>query len=185
MPRMKLAVVLFWALLSILALTAAAGTPAIAHAQAANPSLAWYQDHWIDLSKSWETATACNVQPDGTTCYRTEAQMNAAIGPTATSHFSPAVTCGSALHLYDGTSFTGTSISFSSRLTVINLSTYGFDNLTSSYKIGACAADFYSGSNLTGTLYPGNTSANASATSMLSGWDNSIYYMLDDEGGGA
>lgn len=55
----------------------------------------------------------------------------------------------------------------------IGLSGYGFDNVTSSYQVGGCAATFYDTAGGTGT-YPGSTGAGASASSMVSGWDNRI-----------
>jgi hypothetical protein len=61
-----------------------------------------------------------------------------------------------------------------SRGAYINLSTYGFDNDTSSYKVGACASYFYDGAGGGTPLYPGTTTANSSATSMLTGWDNRV-----------
>lgn len=82
--------------------------------------------------------------------------------------------CGSSLRLYDGTSYTGASLFLNSRAVVHNLANFGFDNRTSSYQIGACDSDFFSGSNGSGSVYPGNTNAGASATSMLSGWNNVV-----------
>ena len=57
---------------------------------------------------------------------------------------------------------------------VLNLSTYGFDNDTSSYRVGACASTFWAGASGSGSVYPGPTGANASASSMLSGWNNVV-----------
>jgi hypothetical protein len=42
--------------------------------------------------------------------------------------------------------------------------------------VGACAAHLYSG--IQSGLYPGNTAANAQASSMQSGWDNTISSVL-------
>ena len=88
------------------------------------------------------------------------------------------------LKLYRSSSYGGSVLQLTARLVVINLASYGFDNDTSSYKIGACSAGFY---DTTGgaTQYPGNTGANVTSPSMLSGWDNRVgsVYMLGVMGG--
>jgi hypothetical protein len=143
-------------------------------------SLATFEGHQIDLAQGWGEATACAVTDAGTTCYRSEAEMDSAIAPptatTSTGGAATAAACSSSLRLYDGTSFTGTVLSLSTRGSLLTLSTYGFDNKTSSYKVGACAAVLYSG--IQSGTYPGNTAANAQATSMQSGWDNVISSVL-------
>lgn len=148
-------------------------------------SLATFEGQQIDLTQGWGDATACAVTDTGTTCYRTEAEMDTAlatptpastVGESSGATVTMASACSSSLRLYDGTSFTGSVVSFSTRGTLISLSSYGFDNKTSSYKVGACAAILYSGIQ-TGT-YPGNTAANAQASSMVSGWNNVISSVL-------
>jgi hypothetical protein len=76
--------------------------------------------------------------------------------------------------LYRSTSYGGAVLQLTTRYTYINLSGYGFDNDTSSYRVGACAAYFYDGTNGGGSVYPGSTGAGVSASSMVSGWDNRI-----------
>ena len=105
--------------------------------------------------------------------------MDAAIGamPAVSSTTGPRATlaaCSSSLRLYDGASFTGTVLAFVSTGTLINLSTYGFSNMTTSYKVGNCSALFYDGANGSGTQYPGNTTANSQAPAMVLGWNNRI-----------
>ncbi|MEP7114467.1 MAG: hypothetical protein ABI862_14470 [Ilumatobacteraceae bacterium] len=136
-------------------------------ASAARPNgvLATFEGRTIDLSQSWGEARACNIASTGAACYRSEAQMDdaldAMLGTVVTA------TCSTSVRLYDGTSFGGTVVNISTTGALVSLSTVGFDNLTSSYKIGACAAKLYSG---IGTgLYPGNTAANSQATAMVSG----------------
>jgi len=140
--------------------------------------IASFEGQQIDLSKDWGDAQACVIAPDGARCYRTEREMDAAEGdPAAQAAPSGGVValaaCSSSVRLYDGTSYSGNVLQLTTRGVYHNLASLGFDNLTSSYKIGACSARFYdttSGS----TLYPGSTIANASATSMLSGWNNRV-----------
>ncbi|MFL6042074.1 MAG: hypothetical protein ACJ740_11810 [Gaiellales bacterium] len=144
--------------------------------------IAEFEGSTINLAEGWGDANACSVTADGTTCYRTEAEMDAAVAATAStaarlSHeIGPLGVCSTSLRLYDGTSFDGQVVSFTTTGSLITLSSYGFDNKTSSYKVGACAATLYSG--IQTSPYPGNTGAGAQATSMLSGWDNTISSVL-------
>jgi hypothetical protein len=59
-------------------------------------------------------------------------------------------------------------------MTYINLSTYGFDNITSSYQVGACGSTFYDGASGVAPTYPGPTGANAASATMLTSWDNRV-----------
>lgn len=162
--------------LSLVALVATVPTTAMATNPAdVGKSLAWFEDHWIDLAVDWEDATACDVGPDLSICFRTEAELDDYLGSASRSGAAELLsTCGSTLRLYDGTSYSGTVISLSIRNTTHNLSSYGFDNRTSSYRVGACDTDFFSLSNLGGSVYSGNTSAYAQSSSMLSGWNNVV-----------
>ena len=137
---------------------------------------AWLEDHWIDMATGWEDAVACSVEPTGNTCYRTMAAFNAVIVPASLTGLVALAqsNCSSSVRLFDGTSYTGSMLSLSLRSMNINLSTYGFDNATSSYKIGACDSEFYYSANGGGAVYPGNTSAGAQASSMVTGWSNQV-----------
>lgn len=139
-------------------------------------SQARFEGRWIDLSKDWEGATACTIDAAGSVCFRTEAQLDAYLAAPVASVADVAITstCSSSLRLYDGTSYSGSVLNLSVQYTFINMSTYGFDNRTSSYKVGACASVFYSGASGGGSLYPGNTAAFAQSATMLSGWDNAV-----------
>lgn len=137
--------------------------------------IAWFDGQWIDLSEGWGAATACTSDGVTTTCFRSESEMDRAIGAIASSFtVVPLASCASSLRLYRSTSFGGAVLQLTTRGVYINLSAYGFDNDTSSYKVGACASYFYDGANGGSPLYPGATGANSSATSMLSGWDNRV-----------
>ena len=133
--------------------------------------IASFEETTFDMTRGWGVATACNVTDNGTTCYRTESEMNKAIASTPGAS-SRAANCSSSLRLYDGTGHTGQVISITTRSTVVSLAGYGFNNRTSSYKVGACSARLYNG--IGTSQYGGNTSAYASATSMASGWNNVI-----------
>lgn len=132
--------------------------------------VASFEGATFDMSKGWGDASACHVTDTTVICYRSEAAMDRAVGESSAS--SRSANCSTSLRLYDGTSYTGAVISLSTRQSVLSLSAYGFDNRTSSYRVGACSANLYNG--LGTSQYPGNTSVNASATSMASGWNNVI-----------
>jgi len=162
--------------LSLFALVATVPTTVVAtNIDDAVTGVAWFEDHWIDLAIDWEDATACDVGADLSICFRTEAELDDYLGSASRTGAAALLsTCGSTLRLYDATSYSGTMISLSIRNTTHNLSSYGFDNKTSSYKVGACDTDFFSLSGLGGSVYPGNTSSFAQASSMLSGWNNVV-----------
>lgn len=87
---------------------------------------------------------------------------------------SAQVACSSSLRLYDGTGYGGAVLNLSSRSTWLNLSTWGFDNRTSSYRIGACSSNLADYTGGGGSWYPGSASAGAQSSSMQTGWNNRI-----------
>jgi hypothetical protein len=130
-----------------------------------------------NASFAWSGAEACDVSAAGVACYPSEADMDAALAARRQQAPTTSTTsCSASVRLYDGTSFTGSVLNLSTRGVVISLGTYGFDNMTSSYAVGPCAAKFYSGFG-TG-LYPGATGAFNAATAMVSGWNNVISSVL-------
>jgi hypothetical protein len=155
-----------------------------------NPSEAIFEDVELDLGESWGDASACIELGDRTECFRSEQELLAAHpaysvtgghvrSARATSaptdgEITPMATCSTSLRLYRSTGFTGGTLVLTTRAVVLNLSTYGFDNDTSSYRVGACASTFWAGASGSGSVYPGPTGANASASSMLSGWNNVV-----------
>lgn len=155
----------------------------------AERSIAKFEGRDIDLSKSWEDATACWVHQDlSVTCYRTEAELDVAVAleqPTemlteasaglgegfARANGFRAYSCSTSARLYKGSFYSYSLLYISSRHTWINMSWFGFDNTVSSYKIGACSMVFRSGSYGGGSTYWGGTSAWTWKSSMGS-WDN-------------
>lgn len=150
--------------------------PGVARSDAASgaepSSSATYHGRQIDLSRSWEGAAACWIAESANTCYDTAAEMRAAMDDSVglARGIVPLLTCGSSLVLYQNGGFAGNALALSTRSTMISLSTYSFSAITSSYTIGSCNASFFDAS----STYPGTTSAGASASSMVSGWDNRI-----------
>jgi hypothetical protein len=152
-----------------------------------DPTHTWFEGAEIDLSKSWGEANACMVFDDHTECFRTEAEMLEAYTdePRAATQdsrssakaevgFSVQSTCSTTLRLYRLTGYGGQVLMLATRGVFTNLSNYAFDNDTSSYRVGACSSTFYAGTGGGGSVYGGNTWANAVSASMLSGWDNTV-----------
>ena len=182
--------------LAVAVLTAAVATIPAASATAAgvttstfevtapgNPDAALYDGTTIDLSEGWGTARACAELGSVTECYDSLAELLTAHPelalPDATVtaggsglRASLLVDCATTLRLYNGTSYTGTVLILSTRNIILNLSSYGFDNLTSSYRVGACASNLYTGSNAGGSFI--TVGANTQAASMPSGFNNTV-----------
>jgi hypothetical protein len=138
----------------------------------------------FDLTQGWGKASACVVwaSDELVECFSTEAELTARSsqdnGYRPSEAENPAgasSTCSSALKLYDGTSYTGSALYLYARTTWLNLSTYGFANRTSSYKVGGCATYFADYPNGGGSWYPtSSTQAWDLASSMISGWNNRV-----------
>lgn len=135
-----------------------------------NASLARFEGGWIDLRKGWGEARACLVPSDGPIeCFRTAFEIS-----QREAILTPGVNCSNPLRLYDGLSRTGQMVSVSARGVWVNLSTLNFDNKTSSYSVGACAAEMASGPGGGGSLYSGCLSPGCIVNSMGSGWNNVV-----------
>lgn len=167
------------ALITSLAFTAAA--PVIASVSKTGPSMASFEGGYLDLRNGWGQATACTSDGVTTECFRTEKELDQYLTQVASPDWSQALgevgiqsVCSTTLRLYSGTSFGGSVLALSTRLAFVNLSAFSFDNVASSYRVGACSSTLYDGASGGAPTYPGGTSAGASATSMLSGWDNRV-----------
>lgn len=137
--------------------------------------IASFEGAWINLAEGWGDATACTSDGFTTQCFPTEQAMDATTSARVLStQIVPQASCASSLRLYRSTAFGGAVLQLSTRSVYINLSSYGFDNDTSSFKVGACDSYFYDGASGGTPLYTGTTTANSSATSMLTGWDNRV-----------
>ncbi|HEY4331868.1 MAG TPA: hypothetical protein VGM78_04840 [Ilumatobacteraceae bacterium] len=156
------------------------------------PGNASFEGHTINLADGWGDAKACAVTADGVQCYTSEAEMDAALASEAADAseglglqaniaglsidltVSPLATCSTNLKLYDGTSYGGIMVSVASAGTYVNLASFGFDNMTSSYKVGSCYVDMFSSASGGGSIYPGATSPGTSSPSMIAGWNNVV-----------
>lgn len=172
-----------------------AGVPAYAvsgsdsSGQSGARTAARYGDRVIDLARGWEDAGACVVWPemlDKPECFDTEAEMNlrigeletgmaASVGSSTGTRATSGSSCASYLRLYDGIWYTGAVLYLRGRGRWFNLVDYGFDQRTSSYRIGACSARFADWVSGGGSWYPTSlTEAYDTAPTMLSGWDNDV-----------
>ena len=171
-----------------LPLTLAAG-PAGAVAPvttSADPSLASYDGHTIDLDDgSWDGAGACSSDGRTTQCFDTEAELDAWVASTPTASPAPlsgssslvrtaaVLTCSSSLRLYKDGGFGGRVLYLSSRGLWFNLASYGFNNITSSFVVGGCTVYLADGTNGGGSWYPGGY-ANSVVPVLASGWNDRI-----------
>lgn len=136
--------------------------------------VASFEGGWIRLADGWGEANACTIDDSGARCYRSEAEMDKAESGNAGRPASVLADCATpGVRLYRSSSYAGQVLQILTRFTYVSLVPAGFDNDTSSYKIGACTSDFYDTST-GGTSYPGSTAAGVSSPSMSSGWDNRI-----------
>ncbi len=150
--------------------------------------IATFGDETLDLSKDWGDARACMVleeAPDEPECFRSEAEMDVRLTDVgrgdetrryaSIGQKSAFANCWSSLRLYDGGWYTGQVLYLSTRNAWLNLSNYGFNQKTSSFKIGACdsyLADFNNGG---GAWYNvAATRAWQTRGSMGGGWNNDV-----------
>ena len=131
-----------------------ATVPMVALAKPVVPS-ATYGNIQIPMTEAIAMKLSCNAGVDGVTCFDTEAEaldVASAVAAKATGGVAAAAACTPAMQLYDGTSFTGASLNITTQSTWFNLSTFGFDNITSSWKSGCVAGRLASGTGGAGTL---------------------------------
>jgi hypothetical protein len=150
---------------------ALAAERAVGHAPDDQPGLARFEGGWIDLKSGWGLARACLVVSSGSIeCFRSTSELRR----REAAVLVPGVDCSVSLRLYDGTGRTGQMVSVYARGVWVNLSTLSFDNKTSSYAVGACAAEMASGAGGGGSLYSGCLSPWCVANSMGTGWNNAV-----------
>lgn len=138
---------------------------------------ATFEGEQLDLSHGWGDAQACLVSDDGVECFRTIAEFEAREQLLATSvrvggSSAASAICTTPLRLYDGIYRTGAVLSVATRGLWLNLYLYGFDNRTSSYKVGSCNVELASSTNGGGSLYPRCLTAYCLENVMESGWSN-------------
>ena len=142
----------------------------------------------IDISEDWGDATACLVWPDQLDvpeCFGTEAELEKRVAGieseglgqnlVESATMARSANCSGYLKLYDGTSYTGSTLWLRGRVQWFNLASFNFDQKTSSFKVGPCSAYFADLAFGGGSWYPTSaTQAYDVASTMLSGWNNDV-----------
>jgi len=182
-PRRKLSVFVLVAGLLV------AATSALEPSEDGSAVNAVFEGQPIDLTQDWGEAQACLYWPEATNlveCFRSEAEMDRRLGELRAEQNPVAVklsfggaaaasTCSGYVRLYDGTGYGTPVLYLAGRFQWINLSPFGWDQRTSSYKIGPCSAYFADYTNGGGAWYPTSlTQAYDQASSMISGWNNDV-----------
>lgn len=157
--------------------------PAVGAPEDEPMTTAWFEGRLIDLAEDWEEAQACLVSDvsESAECFRTEEELDSRMATVEIAWSSsiggpvPFGTCSSSLKLYDGTNYATPLVAFTTTGIWINLSSYSFDNKTSSFKVGACSSVFTDSALGGGDEYPtSKTTAGKQSSSMGAGWNNRV-----------
>jgi hypothetical protein len=127
---------------------------------------------WSGIAVAREAPACAVVEGHPTRCFRTVAEMDRWV--TFPGRVAPTLNCSTPLKLHDGTNQLGTLVSIYARGTWVDLSSFSFDNKTSSYTVGACAIDLAAQNGGTGNHYTRCLSAGCVENTMLSGWGNVV-----------
>ncbi|MDX6437916.1 MAG: hypothetical protein QOF45_499 [Gaiellaceae bacterium] len=141
--------------------------------------IATFEGTQINLSQGWGDAQACLVANGAVECFRDRSKLLArehvlSTQPRTARISTASTSCSSPLRLYEEPSYAGRELDFYDRGYWQNLSTWGFSNQLSSYKVGACGVYLADDADGGGSWYPGNTNAGHVQPSMLSGWNDRI-----------
>lgn len=156
----------------------AEGTPATVPAA----SLVVFEGGLIDLSQGWGDAQACLIDRAAgvAECFRDRTGLHARAAQLGMTTAAPSIalaSCSSPLRLFADSNYGGRELDRYDRGYWQNLSTWGFDNVLSSYKVGTCSVHLAENANGGGYWYPGNTNAGHSEPAMTAGstnWDNRV-----------
>lgn len=100
--------------------------------------------------------------------------LNPRSAPPATVEAELTSVCSTWLYLYEHSGHGGRSLRFRDAGTTQDLADWGFASQTSSYRVGACPVTLRDAG---GSVYPGWTGANATASSMAAGWNDRVRYL--------
>ncbi len=139
-------------------------------------TVAGFEGRRIDLSTNWEQARACLVlrQAGVVECFRSSADMEAAAGPITSEFAAAGYSCSSPLRLYEHSGYSGRQLMFFDRYYWQNLPDYGFNDQTSSYRIGACYSYLAEHSNGGGGYYPGPIAPWSNVAWMITSWNDRV-----------
>jgi hypothetical protein len=143
-----------------------------ASASTGSDVIASYNGGTIDLSTGWGTAKVCVVGNDGTSCFGSQSEYQSSLSPN--TFFTPLTACSSGLQLYEDVSYGGNELILSQTGTWINLSSYSFSDVLSSYKVGACDISMTDSTGGSGNVYPGATSAGSDVSWIGTTWNDRV-----------
>jgi hypothetical protein len=134
-----------------------------------------YNGGTLDLSQGWGTATVCDVVATGTYCFSTQADYEAwQATPLGEALVQPLTSCATGLKLYQDIDYGGDELIVTSTLLWINLSAYSFADEVSSYQVGSCSIIMTDGTNGSGDVYPGATSAGSDVSWIGTAWNDRV-----------
>lgn len=140
--------------------------------------LAFYNGGIINMSQGWGSAQVCDVTDAGTYCFanQSEFQIWTSSHPLASGagSLSPMTNCSSNLDLYANISYGGSELMLNSQGNWINLSSYGFSDIVSSFKVGTCSISMNDAANGSGNFYPGPTSPGSLVSWIGTAWNDRI-----------
>jgi len=131
----------------------------------------------INLADSWGSASICAVTIEGTTCFSDQSSYQAWVSSqkqVSGDSVTPLTSCSSGLELFQNINYGGDELVLYTTATWINLSTYGFSDDVSSYKVGACSISMTDEANGAGDVYPGATSAGSDVSWIGSAWNDRV-----------
>ena len=151
------------------------GSVPLASAAPNAPIIASYNGGTLNLSQGWGSATVCDVTGAGTYCFASQAAYEAwQSSATGQSLVQPLTSCSSSLKLYENINYGGDELILSTTLLWINLSAYSFADEASSYQVGACSIIMTDGTNGSGNVYPGATSAGSDVSWIGAAWNDRV-----------
>jgi hypothetical protein len=162
-------------IITLVATLVGLGGVQLASAAPETPVIAAYNGGTLDLSQGWGSATVCDETNAGTYCFSNQAAYQAWQSSAAGEALvHPLTSCSSGLDLYQNQSYGGDELIVSSTLLWINLSDYSFADEVSSYKVGACSIIMTDGTNGSGDVYPGATSAGSDVSWIGTTWNDRV-----------
>jgi len=151
------------------------GSVQLASATPGAQVFASYNGGTLNLSQGWGSATVCDVTGTGTYCFSSQSAYEAWLSSTAgESQVQPLTSCSSGLKLYQNIDYGGDELIVTSTFLWINLAAYSFADQVSSYNVGACSIIMTDGTNGSGDVYPGATSAGSDVSWIGTAWNDRV-----------
>jgi hypothetical protein len=141
-------------------------------------TIATYNGGTLNLSQGWGTAAVCAVTAVGTNCFSSQSAYQAWLSSQLLTEdaLTPdvSINCSTGFDLYQNIDYGGGELVIFDQATWINLSTYGFADQVSSYKVGACSVSMTAAANGGGDVYPGATSPGSDVSWIGTAWNDRV-----------